>query len=131
MSVRAQLAADLVEGLPDTYRVIPYPTRDPGQVSKPTVMAYQTTLTRQTVGPIATARWEAGVQVWVLVTDSQDSTTEDALETALWEVLAVLDPLRYLAVSTITRTHFQDRLPAYQIVGTVTAGPETTDTPED
>jgi len=113
MSARTDLHDALKAGLPSTFRVLPYPTDDPGHVAKPTVLAYQRTLTRRTAAPDGV--WDLALEVWVLTSDSNPARGEDALEDALWKVLGVLDDLPWLGIATATRVDFEGRFPAYQI----------------
>ncbi|ARU50153.1 hypothetical protein CBR64_00100 [Cellulosimicrobium cellulans] len=122
MSARTDLRDALVAGLPATYRILPYPTNDPGPVTKPTVLAYQRSLTRRTASHDGV--WDLNLEVYVLGPDGNTSKGEDALETSLWKVLGVLDDLTWVGIGTCTRVDFEGRSPAYQIVLTAAAKKE-------
>ncbi len=119
MTARTVLADALRKDLPATYRVVDYPTNDPGTVSKPTVLAYQRTLTPRTADH--RGLWDITLEVWVLAPDGNTSKGEDVLETSLSKVLGVLDSLAWLGIETCARADFVGKFPAYQITARAVA----------
>ncbi|MDF9877466.1 hypothetical protein [Cellulosimicrobium cellulans] len=103
MSARTELVTALKANLPSTYRVIGYnPTID--GVPKPTVMVWQTTLTR--ADDFGLQRVNVTFTVWVLVGQENSGNADNALDAALERVLASLQPIDWVEWTTAERGVF-------------------------
>jgi hypothetical protein len=111
MSPRQTVAAALRDHLPASYRVIDYPTFDPGKVNKPTVIVWNREMRHR-----GAKQWDVDLDVWLLVADGQSSRTEDALDDALTQVLGVfVEHMPGVDPGTVSRASYLDRFPAYRI----------------
>lgn len=117
MSARTQLAADLKTGLP-TYPVVAYdPTLD--VVRKPTLMLWQDYLTRPE--RLALSAVQVNLILWVLVGIEDPAKADDALDTALEDVLFALEPIAWVQWEKAERGIFAERFHGYKVTLTAMA----------
>ena len=103
--LRADLHAALIAGLGPAYRVIGFPT-SLDAVTKPTVAAWTTGLTRLPEAPVGHLAVTYTVQV---LTGHQDpKRADDALDAALGDVLAVLWAAPQFLLESADRTVSED-----------------------
>jgi hypothetical protein len=86
MSARSELVAILRTELPDDWTVRDFDTDDLGNLTRTTVTVQQTALT----GMVSTGVWTSTLVVDVVAPQQAYDAAEEALETAMLEVLSVL-----------------------------------------
>lgn len=120
MSARRQLGAALKAGLPAAarYKVLPYPTNDPGPAARPVLIVFQDSVKPFPEAPEGT--FQLDLVVWVLI-DALNSKGEDVLETALNRTLDVIHAQDWLLFVEAERQSFGTTHTGYKIALTAAA----------
>ena len=117
MSARKQLRDALAEALP-TYRVMGSAIL-PSAVARPTIGVWQQSMTRRE--EFGLNRVAVGFELWVLVGPEDPEKADDALDTALEEVLGALQPLGWVQWTEAQRGVLADNFHGYNIQVTAVA----------
>lgn len=112
MSVRTQLAEQLVPVLPDEW-VVEKTFRNLDGISQMTVQVGSTTYTPDPMAPLA--QREITIVAWLIAPYLDPDQAEDPLEDALETLLDVLDRLSWLVWQTAERSTYPTGYPAYKI----------------
>lgn len=114
MSVRSEVADALRPLLPTNMRIIDVPRSLDGlDANRPVVLLYRDRLEK---APNAQGAYFSTVSLWVITPNIDTLRAEDALDTALDEVIAALDTIVWANWRTAERSIFGDaQAPAYRI----------------
>ena len=114
MSVRSEVADALRPLLPTNMRIIDVPRSLDGlDANRPVVLLYRDRLEK---APNAQGAYFSTVSLWVITPNIDTLRAEDALDTALDDVIAALDTIVWANWRTAERSIFGDaQAPAYRI----------------
>ena len=114
MSVRSQVAEGIAPLLPDNMRIIDVPrSLDGVDANRPVVLLYRDRLEK---APNAQGAYFSTISLWIITPNIDTVRAEDALDTALDDVIFALDQLPWANWKTAERSIFGDaQAPAYRI----------------
>jgi hypothetical protein len=114
MSVRSEVADALRPLLPTNMRIIDVPRSLDGlDANRPVVLLYRDRLEK---APNAQGAYFSTITLWVITPNIDTLRAEDALDTALDDVIAALDTIVWANWRTAERSIFGDaQAPAYRI----------------